>query len=308
MVTILMATYNGERFIAEQIESILQQTNSNWNLIIQDDCSSDKTAAIILKYQQKYPEKIRLIERKEPSGSAKYNFFSMLKFANSDYVMTSDQDDIWLPDKIQVTLNEMLRLEAVYGSKKSLLVHTDLKVVDCDLNEIEESLFGRQKLDKRKVKLNNLLVQNNVTGCTMLVNRALLEKVNDQPQEAIMHDWWLALIASAFGEIGFVNQSTVLYRQHSSNQVGAKNSRSLWYNLERFIDFKTSKQVLRSTYLQAQAFLKVYGEMLSPEYLELVREYSSIPVYGKLERLETIYSYSFWKTSFLRKCGQILFC
>ncbi|KLU64368.1 putative glycosyltransferase EpsE [Desulfosporosinus acididurans] len=308
MVTILMAAYNGERYISEQIESILQQTYTDWKLIIQDDCSTDKTVSILLKYQQKYPQKIKLIERKEPSGSAKHNFFSMFKYANSDYVMTCDQDDIWLPDKIQITQKEMHRLEAVHGIKKAILVHTDLKVVDSDLNEIEESLFKRQKLDNRKDKVHNLLVQNIVTGCTMLVNRALLNKVNDLPKDVIMHDWWLAIIASAFGAIGFVNQSTVLYRQHGSNEVGSKNIRSVWYNLGRFLDPISSKQSLRSTYRQAQSFLEMYGEMLTPECMELVREYSSIPLYGKVRRIETIFRYGFWKASFIRRCGQILFC
>lgn len=308
MVTILMATYNGELYLEEQIESILQQTCTGWELIIQDDCSSDGTVAIALKYVKQNPNKMRIVKREYPSSSAKNNFFSMLKFAKGKYVMTCDQDDVWLPTKVEVTLNEMQRLEAERGFDRPLLVHTDLRVVNYDLSVITESMFKRQNLDNRRDKLNNLVVQNIVTGCTMMVNRALLDMVYEAPKEAMMHDWWFALIASAFGKIGFVDQSTVLYRQHGSNEVGAKEARSMWYNLKRLSETKQSTQVLQNTYLQAQAFLKIYGEMLLPQLSELVREYSSMPTYGKIRRLQTIYKYQFWKTGYARKCGQVLFC
>jgi len=307
MVTILLATYNGERYLEEQIESILQQTCTDWELIIQDDCSSDDTAVIALKYVKQNPDKIRFVKREFPSGSAKDNFFSMLKLAMSEYVITCDQDDVWLTTKIEVTLNEMHSLEAEQGYYRPLLVHTDLKVVDYNLSVIAQSMFKRQNLDNRRDKLNNLLVQNIVTGCTTMVNRALLDMVHEAPKEAMMHDWWFALIASAFGKIGFVDQSTVLYRQHESNEVGAKDARSLGYNFKRLSETKQSMQALQNTYLQALAFLKIYGELLSPQFLELVREYSSIPVFGKIRRLQTIYKYHFWKTGFARKCGQVLF-
>lgn len=308
MVTILLATYNGERYLEEQIESILQQTYTDWELIIQDDCSSDGTAVIALNYVKHNPYKIRFIRREFPSGSAKNNFFSMLKLAKSDYVMTCDQDDVWLPAKVEVSMSEMHRLEADHGYNKPLLVHTDLKVVDYNLSVIAESMFKRQNLDNHRDKLNNLLVQNIVTGCTTMVNRALLDMVYEVPKEAIMHDRWLALIACAFGKIGFLDQSTVLYRQHGSNEVGDKDTRSFWYNLKRLSETKQSTQALQNTYLQAQAFLKIYGEMLLPKLLELVREYSLIPEYGKIRRLQTISRYHFWKKGFARKCGQILFC
>ncbi len=303
-----MATYNGERYLEGQIESILQQTYKDWELVIQDDCSSDDTAAIAQKYVTQNPNKIRFIEREYQSGSAKNNFFSMLKLSKSEYIMTCDQDDVWLPTKVEVTLHKMLSLETELVYNRPLLVHTDLKVVDRNLRLIAKSMFKRQNLDNRRDKLNNLLVQNIVTGCTIMVNRALLDMVNDVPKEAIMHDRWLALIACAFGKIGFVNQSTVLYRQHESNEVGDKDTRSFRYNVLRLSETKQSKQSLENTYLQAQSFLKIYGQILTPQFFELVREYSTIPAYGKVRSLQTIFKYRFWKTGYARKLGQVLFC
>lgn len=127
MITILMAAYNGKKYIAKQIESILHQTEQNWKLVIQDDCSCDGTFEIAENFAHRYPERIRAIQRKTPSGSAQNNFFSMLHLANTDYVMFCDDDDIWLPEKVQVTLLEMKWLEKRYGQSLPFLAHTDLK-------------------------------------------------------------------------------------------------------------------------------------------------------------------------------------
>jgi len=307
MITILMAAYNGERYIAEQIESILSQSETDWKLVIQDDCSVDDTAKIAQKYAEKYPSKINFRERENPSGSAKNNFSSMLCYSNSEYMMTCDQDDIWMPNKIEVTLKKMHELEKKFGKDKPLLVHTDLKVVDEKLNVIAVSMFRRQNLSSIRDGFNNLLVQNIVTGCTMMVNQAFQDVVQEVPEEAIMHDWWFALIAAAFGEIGFVNEPTLLYRQHNNNEVGAKNARSIVYNLKRLLKNKQSKSVLLHTYTQAKIFLDIYGKQLPLTFLKITRAYVSIPSYRKFKRIQMIHKYDFWKTGLARRCGQILF-
>lgn len=122
-----------------------------------------------------------------------------------------------------------------------------------------------------------------------------------------MHDWWLALVAAAFGQIGFVSEPTILYRQHGYNEVGAKNAGSLRYNLNRLLSGEQSKSVLNDTYIQAESFLKIYESKLTSPYLEIVKEYSLIPEYNKIKRFQTISKYDFWKIGFFRKCGQILF-
>ena len=307
MVTIVMGTYNGAKFIAEQIESILSQTEQDWKLIISDDCSMDATASIVSKYIEKHQDKITFIERGNPSGSAKNNFIYALSLFESDYIMTCDQDDVWLPTKIELTLKKMHEMEDKYGKGKPLLVHTDLKIVDANLKVIADSMFEYQNLDSNRMALNNLIVQNIVTGCTMLVNRCLLDWVRDVPEESIMHDWWFAIIAAAFGYIGFVNEPTMLYRQHSNNEVGAKSAQTVSYNLRRFIEVKKSKLALQNTYEQAKAFLAIYGEELSGEQSAMIKVYTSLITYGKLRRIFLMSKYDFWKTGFARKCGQILF-
>ena len=309
MITILMAACNGEKYLAEQIESILNQTERNWKLVIQDDRSTDGTFGIARGYARKDPGRILAVQRETPSGSAQNNFFSMLRFAGSEYAMFCDDDDVWLPDKIATTLSEMKRLEQTAGPETPLLVHTDLRVVDAELKTISASMMRTQKLDPACRSLNRLLVQNNVTGCTVMVNRRLLELAVRQglPRHAVMHDWWFALIASALGRIGFVPRATVLYRQHQNNQVGAKNAGSLSYNLRRLADGRASKQSLSAAYRQAGEFLDRFGPLLGEGRRQLLRDFIAVPSLGKWKRLAVIRRDDFWKTGFFRKCGQIWF-
>lgn len=309
MITILMASYNGEKYIAEQIESILNQTEQSWKLVIQDDCSTDDTFKIAEKYVKKYPDRIFAVQRKTPSGSAQNNFFSMLCFANSEYTMFCDDDDVWLPNKIAITLLEMQKLEKSFGKETLLLAHTDLRVVDALLRKISTSMMCTQKLDPSRKDFNHLLIQNNITGCTMMVNRRLLELTVQQglPRHAVMHDWWLALIASSLGQIGFVPEATILYRQHADNQVGAKSAGSLRYNLHRLASSKAAKQSLADTYVQAAEFLDRFGSLLGADQKQLLRDFISIPSLCKWKRLHVICNGGFWKTGLFRKCGQLWF-
>lgn len=306
MITILLAAYNGEKYIAEQVESILNQTYDNWKLIVQDDCSQDRTCEIVEMYTVKYPDRIILMKRSTPSGSAKNNFSSMLQYADSDYVMTCDQDDVWLPDKIEVTMAKMLEIERRVSHSKPVLVHTDLKVADEKLNIISESLIKFQKLDSRRDRLNNLLVQNVVTGCTVMANRALIEKVQPIPEQAIMHDWWFALVASAFGEIGFIDKPTVLYRQHSDNTVGAKNVHGIFYLARQILALQHARQMLAATYTQANSFLNAYEDLLGEREKEIIQAYLKISSSSKIEKLKLISMYDFWRIGFFRRCGQIV--
>lgn len=223
MIDILMASYNGEKYIVEQIESIINQTYKNWHLYIKDDCSVDNTIEIIKKYIEKYQNKITLVESDKGTGSAKNNFFSMLYLSKSQYTMFCDQDDVWLPEKIEVTHRRMLQMERKYGKEMPILIHTDMSVVDESLNVLHNSKFEYDGI-RSKIKYQNFkntLFENTVSGCNMEINRALLKFVDESDaKDAYMHDWWIALCAKAFGKISYVDMPTMLYRQHDNNTVG----------------------------------------------------------------------------------------
>ena len=309
MIDILLATYNGERFIRKQIESILTQTYCDWKLIIQDDGSSDGTIKILQSYQDQYPDKIKIFLNKNNSGSCISNFLSLAQRSDSEYVMFCDQDDVWIDNKIEVTLREMKRLERETKDKKvALLVHTDLCVVDENLNLISKSLFKYQKMNRHGDKINNLLVQNIVTGCTIMCNRSLISLLNlvdIENQYIIMYDWWIGLIAATFGKIGFVNKPLVLYRQHGLNQVGAKKTESISYFVNKLLNLNQVLQRLDETHYQAAEFLNIYRKFLSEDNINIIEKYVNLNNYKKLKKLCILFKYDFFKYGFLRKVVQI---
>ena len=307
MIDILMATYNGERYIEQQLESIMNQSETNWRLLVRDDCSQDNTRQIIQKYQIKYPEKIIFVPSTESSGSAMNNFFKLLDYAENEYIMFADQDDVWKPDKIAVSFSKMQEMEKQYGREMPLLIHTDLCVVNERLETINSSIFALQDMNYRQDRLNNLLATNIVTGCTMLFNQALLELLGKKPANAVMHDMWIALVAAAFGKIGFVNKATILYRQHGSNANGTKNVKSLKYIIDDIRDISSISKSLDLHYQQAKEFLNIYKKNLSEEQIKLLSGYSEFRQKNWLQRVVFLYRQDIKKKGFARICGQI-FC
>ncbi len=310
MIDILMATYNGEKYLCEQLDSILRQSNKNWRIIIRDDCSTDNTVTIIQEYQAQYPDKVVLIQADSPSGSAQNNFFQLIKYwqqhGDANYIMFADQDDVWMQNKIQRTLHHMQILEQHYGRNIPLLVHTDLMVVDAELNVINPSMFAMQNMDANRDQLNHILVQNIVTGCTMMVNKPLLDMVAEIPQHAIMHDMWLALIAAAFGQIGFVDEAAILYRQHGNNANGAKNVRTLRYFLWKLIGAKEIHHGLIKQYHQAEELLNLYGTVLDEQQQNMLQAYGAMESYSIVQKYRVLKKYKLYKKGFVRVLGQIL--
>lgn len=309
MIDILLATYNGEKFIRPQIESILCQTYTDWNLIIQDDGSTDNTVEILKNYQKKHPDKIRIFINKTNTGSCIDNFLSIAKKVQSEYIMFCDQDDVWTPNKIELTLNEMLKLEKQSViENEPILVHTDLTVVDEKLNLLSDSLFKYQKMNFKRDKLNNILVQNIITGCTMMCNKNLIELFNliNNSDGIIMYDWYLGLLASAFGKIGFVNKPTILYRQHQGNQVGAKKNESLLFLISKLLRFRDFFKLMDDTYFQAEHFLKNYRKILNANDIEIIQEYVNMKDGGRVQNLCKVIQYNFFKYGVFRKMAQII--
>lgn len=303
-VDILLATYNGEHYIEEQLESIINQTYSNWKLYIRDDNSSDNTVNIIKGYIEKFPEKIYLVEDIKKGLGAKKNFFELIKYSKNDYCMFCDQDDVWLNNKIELTMREMKKIEGEKTKKIPILVHTDLKVVSEELELINESFIKYQNLDPEMKALNNLLLQNNITGCTVMINLSLKQECKNIPENCIMHDWWLGLIASAFGEISFINEQTILYRQHSMNEVGAKN-----YNSYKFIlgKINSTSQSIENGIKQGIEFFNMYKSSLSDKDLKIVKVFISLKSKNIIDRKLCIFSNKFYQSGLIRNIGYILF-
>jgi len=219
MIDILLATYNGEKFLRELLDSILIQSFQDWCLLVHDDGSSDNTLSILHEYQDNHPDKITILEDGKHFGNASKNFAHLMGQTKADYIMLCDQDDVWMPDKIDATFSTMKWQETLHP-EQPVLVHTDLTIVDEKLNVLAPSMFTYQRLNKRS-KLLSLLVRNNVTGCTVMVNRRALVCALPIPDAAMMHDWWLVLKVQDQGTVFFLDRPTVYYRQHGSNCLGA---------------------------------------------------------------------------------------
>lgn len=307
MIAILMATYNGEKYIAEQIESLLCQSVQDFILYIRDDHSTDNTYEIICQYAEQYPEKIVVTQNGQNTGSAKYNFFRMMIEHKQDYVMLCDQDDVWKPDKIVLTLQKMKAMEAEHGKETPLLVHTDLEVVDEGLKTISPSFRYAMNANYDRTQLKDALIQNTLTGCTVMYNRALSNLIKETPEYMVMHDWWLMLVAGAFGKIGHVDTATILYRQHEDNAIGAKNVRTLRYKMNKLFHGYEIKRALEETYIQANAFLQLYKDILCIAQIELLDRYCEIPNVPKWKRWNIIYQFGVMKNGISRKIAHFIF-
>lgn len=301
-IEILLATYNGEQYLREQLESILSQDYENWIVRACDDASTDGTYNILKEYQEKYPDKFILAKNQKGFGSAKKNFINLIKSSTCDYVMCCDQDDVWLPNKISLTLQEMKKNEQ---QDTPILVHTDLKVVDSNLNVLSESFFEHSNF-RKKFTLNEILIQNFVTGCTMMMNRPMVEVMSRMGDcdRILMHDWVASILAASVGKVAFVNTPTMLYRQHAINSVGAKK-----YGFALFVSkLKEAKmkQSLIDTTMQASEIAKLYQDIFDNEKYEFIHQYGTLWEKNKVQRIYFYLKYRVLKKGLPRKLCQLI--
>ncbi|MBA2707646.1 MAG: glycosyltransferase family 2 protein [Gemmatimonadaceae bacterium] len=222
-MTVVLSAYNGGRYIAEQIESIRGQSLTGWNLVVRDDGSRDDTVSTVRKLIARDP-RISLMSDAQGNLGPWASFGKLLSHAcdrGADYVFMSDQDDVWVPTKMEQQLDLLREAGRSEGRETPALVHSDLEVVDSDLRPLHPSFSAFQKMSyNTNDPLRTLLIHNAVAGCTVALNRPLLEAALPLPA-GCLHDWWVALCAAALGKIRCTPGATVRYRQHASNVVGA---------------------------------------------------------------------------------------
>jgi len=236
LVSIAMATYNGETYLHEQINSILNQTYSNLEIIICDDCSIDATRPILEGYALK-DQRIKLFFNKTNLGLVK-NFEKAISLCTGDYIALADQDDIWLPEKIEILVKNI---------GNHLLIHSDAFLIDDKGNTFATS-YSQYSNKNFKKNLKAYIVGNNVTGCTALFDERLLEYALPFPSGTMAHDWWLALCAYKFGTIQYLDLPLIKYRQHEYNQIGATVSGTINPFEFRVKNFKKKFFFLKGVY------------------------------------------------------------
>lgn len=217
-ISVCMATYNGEKYIEKQLDSILKNLTNEDELIISDDGSTDNTIDILNKYAKKYKQ-IVLLEG--PRKGVIKNFEYALKYAKKDIIFLSDQDDEWEQDKVEKVIRE-------FNKEKTLVVVHDACVIDAEGHKILGSLFEIRKSQPGLIKN---LVKNSYVGCCMTVRRELLQVALPFPENIEMHDWWLGLISDCKNGTVFINEKLIRYRRHENNV-----SRMKHYPLMKMVD------------------------------------------------------------------------
>ena len=286
-VNILMSTYNGQQFLAEQIRSIQEQSYTDWTLFIRDDGSSDNTKEILKDFERQ-DSRIHLIDsdKSDNLGVIK-SFHKLVNHDRADYYFFSDQDDVWLPNKLELSLKEAQN----YLADLPLMVYMDLKVVNQDLKIMTESMVKSQS-HHANTELVQELTENTVTGGVAMINHALAE-MWQETDDILMHDWYLALLASAFGNLVFIDQPGELYRQHSDNVLGARTlSKRFKKWIRPHILFAVYWDLIKNSQKQARHLLQM---PLSQSNRELIEAFVTIMDKPMLDRFRILRKYGLRK-------------
>ena len=264
---ILLAACNGEAYLRAQIDSILSQQDPRWHLTVSDDGSRDGTVRILDGYARRFPERISRVEAGRTFGCARDHFFFLMQQCDADYIMFSDQDDVFYPQKVGTMLEAMLAAERSAGKETPVLVFSDQRPTDAQLRPLAPSLMRYQRQSTTDFDYRSLLMQNTVTGGAMAINRALAGMGGRcaDPSGVVMHDGWLAAVAARFGRIVYIDEPLSDYRQHAGNSVGAKHVGSAAYVLHELSQLGMLQKKIRCKKRQAQVFLQTYAAQLNEE-------------------------------------------
>lgn len=215
MIQVLISTYNGEKYLREQLDSVLAQTVDDISILVRDDGSSDGTVEILEQYRANHSN--FSYYRGENIGVTK-SFLDLYlhRDSNADYIAMCDQDDVWFEDKLEIAMQMLgdASQPRLYCGKPML--------VNENLEPYSRTVFQSQP----KIKFGNAMIQNICVGCTMVINRGLTEVIGERfPQECLIHDWWFYMVAVAKGEVVFDSTPHIYYRQHQGNQIGMDGRR-----------------------------------------------------------------------------------
>ncbi len=309
---VVCATFNGSRYLRELLRSLERQRLPVERVYFRDDGSNDGTPEIISDWARRTTIEVQIIEDNDHLGPAA-SFGRLLEQAYQDSrgyddiaFFPCDQDDVWHHDKTARIMGVALARAA---KGKPLLVHSDLVVTDSKLQKISGSLWSYQGIDPTRNRLSHLLLQNTVTGCACMMNRSLLKEMLPVPREAIMHDWWAALTASALGTIEVVRDPLVYYRQHGANDTGARRY-NLWYALRRGVSLCSRSEFQKKLDIhisQAGAFMERFGLRLQEKDRRLLYTFVHLREMSWLARRKELVVNGILMKGFLRN-GLLLAC
>jgi len=309
-IQILLATYNGAAHLDAFFDSIEKQQFQDWSMLVRDDCSSDATREVLAQWRDRLGDRLQFLPDSGACNLGVVRSFSrLLNASTAPYVMFADQDDVWYPDKIAVSLAAMQQREALTSASSPILVHTDLALMDQDLQPIAPSYWKYQGIvPENGHALNSMMVENIAAGCTCIFNRPLIELVGEIPAGARYHDWWVSLVAAAFGHIVSLPIQTLAWRRHSSNSSDIISlSQAVWRALTRTPEAaRTLSSLLAENRPQVQLFLERYHHRLTPSQVADVRAFLDLPTHGFLKRRISVLQHRLFFTSWQRTAGMLV--
>ena len=307
-IDVLLAVYNGERYLPPLLDSLAAQDDAAFAVLMQDDGSTDGSPALLAAMAE-HDDRFRPAAEIGRHLGAKGNFISLIRQAQGDYAALCDQDDEWAPNRLSRCRQALEQAEARWGADTPLLVHSDSHLVDAEGKLLQESFFRHQGWDPAAVTLPRLMVQNNVTGCTLMMNAALRRLVAEHADPAVMHmhDWFIALTAAAFGHIIFLDEPLVRYRQHGVNVMGASRQTLLQRGVKALGAWQKGKARIALTYRHTRAFRDAYGALLPREAAAVIDRYLATEAMGKIRRVLAVLRGGYTMQSRVTRMGQLLF-
>jgi len=280
MIDILLATYNGEKFLREQIVSLQNQSFSDWKLLIHDDGSNDETITIIKEFQTN-DSRITLIEDGIRFGDAGKNFMHLLSLASSDFIMFCDQDDIWMSDKIEIHYN------GIKDKTTPAMIYSNGYIYKDNINtHVEFITFHRNNIQ------DSIFLNGGIHGCCVMINKFLLKKINYiYPDYVFMHDHFITMLSVTFAEIIYIDRPLMLYRQHDNNVTGNIEI-SFFQRLATFLNYN-NPIIERKHYNANKSFYDTYKSILDKKNKKLFLDYFRFPNANIIQRLLIVISNSF---------------
>ena len=314
MIDIAFPCYNAELWINRFIQSLLETGDEEWRIVARDDGSSDGTLELLRSWRERLGSRMVLLEEEGPSRNLGVigNYNAVLSACSAPWILTADPDDLWLPNRLPLTLGALKAAELEHGEQTPIAVGTDAEVVDSDENPVAPSYLrwghGMPPPDNTAARV---ALDNVALGSTMAVNRALLRAALPMPAAAIYQDWWLALVAISLGRLVILPEATIRYRRHIANTSKEPCSTStiaaLWQAMNAPFSLRRRLlAVICKVAPQAGSFADLYADRLSPTDLAALRALSKLPDYGPIKRRIAVVQHGLWFNTALWNLGMLV--
>lgn len=294
LIAVLLATYNGASYLREQLDSLWRQTCQDFEVIVRDDGSTDATSEILRQAVEERPGRIHLFCDGLLRLGPKASFGVLLQQTDARWIAFCDQDDYWLPSKLARQVAKLKELEEQFGAATPLLCCSDAAVTDAQLQLAAPSYFAKHNIsavDGRDLALPRLLFRNYAIGATTMINAALAARCRTMPEEAVMHDWWCALVACVSGRSVVLADPLLQYRQHGSNAVGSRRRAMPRSSAELLEYLHWAQKMSARCVRQAQALYRATADDPGPArdtVKSVLQRYLSFATQSRLERAWTI--------------------